>query len=355
MQNDSNSEATTNNTPQEAAWQSLTGDPSDATRQKHTVDAGPFADRVGATAGIPSPSGSLDIMPDDFPLIVWLRGDEPWFNDFSVDADTAMAELGIRRSRLTQISGRELRVGKKRVDRYIRPYFRPVDIAAYKNFTRATASHLKSSAVLDDVLGKLSNETDQILERITGAVKDNSSTFATALEQIASDLRQTQGRLLRDVSDKLESIERETYGTVQASLQRSLAAVSKLTAEMTTLRESVTNQNEKIMTLLNQNHLLLREMNAAQVARLEAMGHQLVSQLAPTIADQLTTASQQITHQIEQMVHQTRLTIRGDIKKLRESVDEQSNQQNIKPNPAQARWRRPIGCRSGYHSRRLRY
>ncbi len=44
------------------------------------------------------------------PMVVWLAGDEAHADDFCIDADTAMQELGIKRSRLTQISGRELRV-----------------------------------------------------------------------------------------------------------------------------------------------------------------------------------------------------------------------------------------------------
>jgi hypothetical protein len=58
---------------------------------------------------------------NDFPMIVWLRGDEPWFSQFDMDAEAVMSALGIKRSRLTQISGKELRVGRVRMDRYIRP------------------------------------------------------------------------------------------------------------------------------------------------------------------------------------------------------------------------------------------
>ena len=56
-----------------------------------------------------------------------------------------MHALGIKRSRLTQISGRDLRVGRVRVDRYIRPVYRSNDIEKYLAWTRATASHQKSS------------------------------------------------------------------------------------------------------------------------------------------------------------------------------------------------------------------
>ena len=44
---------------------------------------------------------------------VWLKGDEDFFEDFNWNADQVMNYLGIKRSRLNQISGKELRVGKK--------------------------------------------------------------------------------------------------------------------------------------------------------------------------------------------------------------------------------------------------
>src|SRR5690606_18828586 len=69
-----------------------------------------------------SPDGhNSQAAKEELPMIVWLRGDEEIASEFTVDAEAAMEFLGIKRSRLTQISGRELRVGRMRIDRYIRP------------------------------------------------------------------------------------------------------------------------------------------------------------------------------------------------------------------------------------------
>src|SRR5438045_3561626 len=56
-----------------------------------------------------------EITADALPMLVWLRGDESYCGDFCLDADQVMVRLGIKRSRLTQISGRELRVGRMRM------------------------------------------------------------------------------------------------------------------------------------------------------------------------------------------------------------------------------------------------
>src|SRR5262245_8088354 len=116
---------------------------------------GPELRRAGAAASEPA-----DTMGDlaDLPMIVWLRGDEPYCGDFVLEADAVMTQLGIRRSRLTQISGRELRVGRIRRGRYVMPVYRQTDVDSYRGWTRATASHLKSSTLLQDAADSLKAE-----------------------------------------------------------------------------------------------------------------------------------------------------------------------------------------------------
>ena len=90
----------------------------------------------------------------DLPMVVYLNGEENYLKDFSLDADQAMDMLGIKRSRLTQISGRELRVGRIRRDRYIRPVYRVKDLEDYRSWTRSTASSQSSAQALEKVIEK---------------------------------------------------------------------------------------------------------------------------------------------------------------------------------------------------------
>ena len=55
-------------------------------------------------------------------MVVWLDDAAHLCEEFSMDADEVMQELGIKRSRLTQISGKELRVGRLRIDKYTKPF-----------------------------------------------------------------------------------------------------------------------------------------------------------------------------------------------------------------------------------------
>ncbi len=277
---------------------------------------GPFADRQGASA-CDTMVGD-EIMPDDLPMIVWLRGDEAFFNDFSVDADAAMSELGIRRSRLTQISGRELRVGKKRVDRYIRPFFRPQDIAAYKNFTRATVSHMKSSQVLDDVLARLEAETGQLIEKVAATVTQNAVDFRDQLEAIATEFRQAQGLLLREVTDRVDAIERGLDGALQSALQRVDTSLRNLEERNAGLESRLASQNETILSLLNQNHLMIRELNAAQATRFETLAATTAGDLQ-ALAGRVEAAQAGTTGQIEIAMHETRLALRADLKRIEDA------------------------------------
>lgn len=104
---------------------------------------------------------------EDLSMIVYLRGDENFFNEFSLSADDVMKRLCIKRSRLNQISGRELRVGRTRIDRYIRPVYRPKDIEAYEAWTRATATHKSSSQVIEQARDRLTSQADKLVSEFT--------------------------------------------------------------------------------------------------------------------------------------------------------------------------------------------
>ena len=99
---------------------------------------------------------------DNLPMKVWLKGDESYFSDFSWDANKVMEVLGIKRSRLTQISGQDLRVGKARIDRYLRPVYRPKDVENYLKWTQPTASHKKSTSIIEQARKNLEETTKQL-------------------------------------------------------------------------------------------------------------------------------------------------------------------------------------------------
>lgn len=307
---------------------------------------------------LPGPFATQDLAsmdPDNLPMIVWLRGDEPWFESFSVSADEAMEELGIRRSRLTQISGRELRVGKKRVDRYIRPVFRPEDIEAYKSMTRATVSHLKSSRVIDEAMAKLENETSVLVDKVTAALDQRTGDFEAALDTLAHDFRHTQGLLLREVTDRVDNIERGLDGSLQAALRRVESALESTTGRVEELQKQLSNNFETMLSLTNQNHLLLRELQASTSARVETLARQVTEEVARAEANAIA-ATKESTNQVEMAIHHTRLAIRAELKKFQESQGDTSHASKENTQEKHQKWThyRRARC-SGPDSRRLRF
>ena len=123
----------------------------------------------------------------ELPLSLWLRGDEVYFDEFSLDADSVMDKLGIKRSRLRQISGHELRVGRKRMDRYTRPFYRPQDVQDYLDWTRPTASHQKSSRLLNSAAENLSSQS-QVLNQKLDSVETSVSQQVSSLIRLSREL-----------------------------------------------------------------------------------------------------------------------------------------------------------------------
>lgn len=110
------------------------------------------------------------------PMILTLRGDENIVEEFTFDTDQAMGYLGIKRSRLNQISGRELRVARIRRDRYIRPVYRECDLKDYLEWTRATATHLSSSKAIEQAVENLDDRFNDVLQ-----------VFNEKLQQVSQD------------------------------------------------------------------------------------------------------------------------------------------------------------------------
>jgi hypothetical protein len=143
--------------------------------------------RAGASA---APAGKLPSSAQDdslagLPMSLWLRGDEAYFEEFSLDADAVMAELNIRRSRLTQISGKELRVARKRVGRYITPMYRKTDVDAYKAWTRPTATHQKSADAIKEATTLLGAQTAELARSHQELAKASKKALLAAVSELA--------------------------------------------------------------------------------------------------------------------------------------------------------------------------
>lgn len=149
---------------------------------------------------------------DELPMVVWLRGDEPYCGEFCLDADHAMDQLGIKRSRLTQISGKELRVGRLRQGRYIRPVFRQIDINEYLSWTRPTASHRKSAEVIDVATVEL-EDSIRIL-------RHTAKNFESSLQRASRSILDDQKRRVDIEFFELKNLTFDLINKLSEQLQR---------------------------------------------------------------------------------------------------------------------------------------
>lgn len=196
---------------------------------------------VGASAATQyesaQPINPLD--QSDLPMIVWLKGDEPFADEFSLDADAAMAALGIKRSRLTQISGRELRVGRIRIDRYTRPVYRREDVEIYKQWTRPTATHLRSSSVITDAAKKLEQHTEQITQELKEGLSEQVASLAQALAELRGESQEQNATALHQIKETSDEIKQSFLLCIEGHQDEFNERTSSLLQEVEGLREQV--------------------------------------------------------------------------------------------------------------------
>lgn len=172
-------------------------------------------------------------MNDQLPMIVWLSGEDPIFSDFSLDADAVMQLLGIKRTRLTQISGRELRVGRAKQDRYIKPFYRPKDVEDYLNWTKATSTSKKSSELVQEAASLLAQESTHLKE-----------SLSAPLDRVAEHLSAQINHISHMI---LQSIEKDFK--------------KKLLEFQTKISSSQAAQNQDIKAIHSFQNKLLRELS----------------------------------------------------------------------------------------------
>lgn len=236
-----------------------TASPVESTTRQGAIPAEWTISDESAASGQESPSGSEG---EQFPMIVWLRGDEPWFTQFDMDAEAVMKAVGIKRSRLTQIAGRDLRVGRVRVDRYIRPVFRSIDVARYLDQTRATASHQKSSEAiktaadslqqqidhfqntLETIGSNLTNQINAVLAtQISDAVGQANIALLTRLDTLQADVTNRLSVMTQDAIIKSSDALSKELGE---SKKETMSRVASLENELKTLLDAKTILLDKI-------------------------------------------------------------------------------------------------------------
>ncbi len=222
------------------------------TMSPHSTDQLPYQNRAAAQLSESQNDSSL-------PMVVNLRGDEDFVDEFSVDAQEAMDFLGIKRSRLTQISGRELRVGRIRRDRYLRPVYRQKDLEDYQRWTRSTATHQSSSKIVEHAIQKLEQQCEEFEKVTKESLQDNLEDLVLAaqrslLVQVEKSMRQVQHSVQSAESSQAQQT-RHTH--------RQLAALNRAETSLQSLLKSLQDRQELAHEILSQLHQVIREASVS--------------------------------------------------------------------------------------------
>ncbi|MEZ4743213.1 MAG: hypothetical protein R3B45_12340 [Bdellovibrionota bacterium] len=241
---------------------------------------------IPRSGGYSHENESMDDNPTatELPMVVWLRGDEPYFSEFTLNADEVMQILGIKRSRLTQLSGKELRVGRTRIDRYIRPIYRQVDVEKYLNWTRKTASHKRSSEALEQAAKNLDQKSNQlsqeifetkknfskdIADNISATLSLNDSKKQHTLNQIHQLLEKSYNKQFSHLEDRYGHLKRqlqkvfntsEKNNEISAKIDALISNTSSLMTEIQDLKLKIHNNEQKTTQLFEELHKDIAEV-----------------------------------------------------------------------------------------------
>ena len=188
---------------------------------------------------------------EELPMVVILRGDEPYAESFCRDADYVMKKLQIKRSRLTQISGKDLRVGRIRVDRYVRPMYRDEDVEKYQSWTRSPATHKNSSQMIDLAVERLEQKSEE---------------FALGLKDVLTDIESGVAKEIKDHIKAMVSFQKDDnhrfklesdakWESVFKVLSKQVSLISELRNEIRLTLEETMNEFSSYSEILNYLHL----------------------------------------------------------------------------------------------------
>lgn len=203
---------------------------------------------------------------EPLPMVVWLTGAEPYFETFSLDADAVMERLGLKRSRLTQISGKELRVGRAKMGRYIRPVYRDCDIEAYLAWVKPTSSHKKSSSVIEEAVQHLETQTEVSLRSLQTLLGDFSTQSRAIFgHELAQQTRQLQTALHHQ--------RQEIVPPLSAQLTHSTHVTLRVEATLTDLQRRVEMLTMQQREFLSIQEALTRILSLVQMQQSESAQH----------------------------------------------------------------------------------
>ena len=160
--------------------------------------------------------------------VLYLEAHDPRAQEFNCNAQEAMEALGIKRSRLTQISGQTLPCARIKIGRYQRPMYRKKDLEQYIAHLRIPASRA---------------QTSHIIERGVLQLQECAEKLTASLSQESGILSQTLEKSLEGFYAHQESKHHEHHTHIESLNQK----LENLTLELKDLKEHLNTNSQKLL------------------------------------------------------------------------------------------------------------
>ena len=139
--------------------------------------------------------------------ILYLSTADPRILEYDCSAAQAMEILGIKRSRLHQITGSKLACARIKIGRYLRPMYKKSDLTDYLHSLRSPLSKAKSQKIFDDSLNSLKNFIHEIKNLKDEKYFNNKAINKNYLSQ---DLHNTLQNLTTLIKKCLNNLEKKS-------------------------------------------------------------------------------------------------------------------------------------------------
>lgn len=185
--------------------------------------------------------------------VLYLDLHDPRAAQFDVGADEAMEALGIKRSRLTQISGRTLPCARIKIGRYVRPMYRHQDIENYRSRLRIPQSRAHAAQIIE----RTTSHLEKCATELTASLGRESGVLSQSMQQNFAQFNQHQENQHQNWMAALKQIQEDH----QLRWQEFSEQWQQTTHKIEQCTRSMKEQEQRLRSLQQQTEISERQIS----------------------------------------------------------------------------------------------
>lgn len=185
--------------------------------------------------------------------VLYLDLHDPRAAQFDIGADEAMEALGIKRSRLTQISGRTLPCARIKIGRYVRPMYRHQDIENYRSRLRIPQSRAHAAQIIE----RTTRHLEKCAAELTASLGHESGVLSQSMQQNFAQFNQHQENQHKNWMAALKQIQEDH----QLRWQELSEQWQQTTQKIEQCTRSMKEQEQRLRSLQQQTEISERQIS----------------------------------------------------------------------------------------------